>query len=218
MILLLLIALVPVLFVLIVSEMLWRKKVVKGERARKFIHILAGAWMAFWPLYLPFKAVAVLGCVALVILLYSRITTLFHAIYAVKRRTYGDLLFAIAIIVCALAAREPWIFTVSILLLALADGGAAVVGRFYGISNQYVVLGVKNLRKSVAGTLAFIVFAYVSIAVGALIGGSEIVQQNMFVALLILPFGAACIENITPFGLDNLVTPLFATLLLNTLL
>lgn len=218
MILSLFIALFPVCVVLIISELLWRKKVVKGERARKFIHILAGAWMAFWPLYLPFKAVAFLGCVALVILLYSRMTTLFHAIYAVKRRTYGDLLFAAAIIVCALVAKEPWVFTVSILLLALADGGAAVVGRFYGISNQYIVFGVKNLRKSIAGTLAFIVFAYVSILAGILIGGSETIQQNIFITLLILPFGAACIENTTPFGLDNLFTPLFATLLLNTLL
>jgi dolichol kinase len=213
-----LLALAPVGIVLLVSEFLWRKKIVKGERARKFIHILAGAWMAFWPQYLSFRAIVILGCFAIVLLIISRLTHLFHAIYAVKRRTYGDVLFAVAIVLCALAGQEQWVFSVSILFMALADGGAAVVGRFWGISNQYFVFGSTSLRKSVAGTLAFIVFAYASIAIGWLLGGEEVIRSNVVVIFLLLPFGAAMIENTTPFGLDNLFTPLYATLLLNTLL
>ncbi len=211
-------ALAPVGIILLLSEFLWRKKIVKGERARKFIHILAGAWMAFWPQYLSFRAIVILGSFAIVLLIISRITHLFHAIYAVKRRTYGDILFAVAIVLCGLAGQEQWVFTVSILLMALADGGAAVVGRFWGIHNQYFVFGLTSLRKSVAGTLAFIIFAYASIALGWFLGGEEVIRANPLVVLLVLPLGAAVIENTTPFGLDNLFTPLFATLLLNTLL
>jgi len=214
----LLLALAPVGIILLLSEILWRKKIVKGERARKFIHILAGAWIAFWPEYLSFRTIALLGIAAIVLLIISRLTHLFHAIYAVKRRTYGELLFAVAIVLCALAGQEQWVFSVSILLMALADGGAAVAGRFWGIKNQYFVFGLSSLRKSVAGTCAFIVFAYVSIAIGWFLGGSEVIRENMIVVLLLLPIGAAAIENVTPFGLDNLFTPLFATLLLNSLL
>lgn len=211
------IAIIPVGVILLLSEYLWRKRVVKGERARKFIHILAGVWMAFWPFYLPFDGIFVLGCVAFTMLVYSRVTRLFHAIYAVKRRTYGDILFALAIVACAYWAQADWIFTVSILLLALADGGAAVVGRFWGLSNQYYVFGSKSLRKSVAGTIAFILLAYVSLVIGWLMGGAIVMQESLFVSLLVLPLLATFMENTMPYGLDNIATPLTATVLLNTL-
>jgi dolichol kinase len=211
-------ALIPVGIILILSELLWQKKIIIGERARKFIHILAGTWMAFWPLYLPFDGIFILGCIALTLLVYSRITKLFHAIYSVKRKTYGDIFFAIGILVCAYLGQESWIFTTSILLLALADGGAAVVGRYYGLKNQYLVFGNENLRKSVAGTIAFLIFSYTSIAIGWLLGGGDVIADNIIAILLILPVGSAILENTMPYGLDNLTTPLFATLLLNSLL
>ena len=211
-------ALIPVGIILILSELLWQKKIIIGERARKFIHILAGTWMAFWPLYLPFDGTFILGCIALTLLVYSRITKLFHAIYSVKRKTYGDIFFAIGILVCAYLGQESWIFTTSILLLALADGGAAVVGRYYGLENQYLVFGNENLRKSVAGTIAFLIFSYTSIAIGWLLGGGDVIADNIIAILLILPVGSAILENTMPYGLDNLTTPLFATLLLNSLL
>ncbi len=210
-------ALIPVGIILLLSEYLWRKKIIKGERARKFIHILAGIWISFWPFYLPFDGIFILGCVSLTLLLYSRSNHVFQAIYAVKRRTYGEILYAVTIIICSYIGAEPWVFTVSLLLLALADGGAAVVGRFAGINNQYLLFGRKSLRKSVAGTLAFLVLAYVSIGIGWLVGGGNTMQDNLVVSLLILPFAATILENISPYGLDNLLTPLFATLLLNSL-
>lgn len=214
----LVLALAPVGIVLILSEYLWRKKIIKGEKARKFIHILAGCWMAFWPLYLPFDGIFVLGCVALTLLIYSRITRLFHAIYAVDRKTYGDLLFAVAIIVTAYFAKADWVFTVSILFLALADGGAALFGKSWGINNQYFVFGRNALKKSVIGTISFIVLAYISIAAGWLMGGSEFMKDSIIIAFILLPILATLFENIMPYGFDNLVTPLVATYLLNSLI
>lgn len=211
-------ALAPIVIILLTSEYLWRKKIVKGERARKYIHILAGIWMAFWPFYIPFDGIFILGCMALVFLLYSRFAHVFGAIYAVKRRTYGEIFYAVAIIICSYYGQEPWIFTTSILLLALADGGAAVVGRLWGINNQYFVFGRNSLRKSVIGTLAFIVFAYVSIFVGWLVGGNYVLNEYLFVALVVLPMGVTILENVSPYGIDNLVTPVLATLLLNSLI
>jgi phytol kinase len=217
MILKLLVALLPVLIVLLISEYLWRHKTIKGEIARKFIHILAGMWMAFWPLYIPFDGIFILGCVALVLLIYSRVTRLFHAIYAVKRRTYGDIFYALALILCAYFGTEPWIFTVSILLLALADGGAAVVGKLWGSTNQYYMFGSRHLRKSVVGTITFIGLTYVSLGIAWCIGGSETMQMHMVAVFIILPIIATIAENSMPFGLDNVATPLVATLVLNSL-
>lgn len=208
-------ATVPVAIVLVMSEYLWRRKLVAGERGRKFIHILSGIWMAFWPFYIPFDGIFMLGCAALTLLIYSRFTKLFHAIYAVKRKTYGELFFALAIIVCAYIGREPWIFTTSILLLALADGGAAVVGRFWGLTNQYLVFGNKDLLKSKSGTAAYLVLAYISVVVGIVLGGSHVFNEHAVIFIL-LPVGMTLLENISPYGLDNIVTPLLATIILNS--
>jgi dolichol kinase len=213
-----LLAVLPIGIVLLLSEYLWRKKLIKGERARKFIHILAGIWMAFWPFYLPFDGIFILGCVALTFLLYSRYTQLFGAIYAVKRRTYGELFYALTLIICSYYGQEPWIFTVSLLLLALADGGAAVIGKNLGTNNEYKVFGKNNLKKSMAGTIAFVFFAYITIFVGALVGGDEVIFSNIVMTLLVLPIVATILENISPYGSDNLFTPVFATVLLNSLL
>jgi dolichol kinase len=212
------IALTPVGVVLLLSEVLWRKKIIKGERARKFIHVLAGVWIAFWPIYIPFDGIFVLGSVMLAMSLYSRATKLFHAIYAVKRKTYGDILYSVAILCCAYVGREPWIFTISILLLAVADGGAAIAGRLWGMRNQYRVMGFFCLQKSVLGTLTFFVLSLVCVAVGWTSGGGDVIGDNLLVAFIILPISSTVLENIVPYGFDNFVTPLSATLLLNSLL
>lgn len=214
----LLIALLPVALILITSEILWRKKILQGERARKFIHILAGVYIAFWPFYIPFDGIFVLGCIALTLVIYSRYTQLFHAIYSIKRKTYGDILYAVAIVFCSYFGQEPWVFTVSILILALADGGAAVVGKSLGNNNEYQVFGLNSLNKSIAGTLTFIVFTYVCLLVGYALGGSIVINENLFVILFTVPVVSAILENTMPYGFDNLATPVFVTLLLNSLL
>lgn len=214
----LIIAIGPVGIILYSSEILWRKKIIKGERARKYIHILTGVWMAFWPFYIPFDGIFVLSAMALVLALYSRYTRLFHAIYAVKRKTYGDILYAVALLICAYLGREPWIFTVSILLLAVADGGAAVVGRLWGKSSEYHTFKLPYLRKSILGTIAFAALAVACVGVGWFVGGDDSLRQNLIAGFLILPIIATILENIVPFGFDNVVTPVVATLILNSLL
>lgn len=214
----LLLATVPIGIVLLMSEYMWRKEIIKGERARKFIHILAGIWVAFWPFYLPFDGIFILGCMALVFLVYSRYSHVFGAIYAVKRRTYGEIFYALAIIICSYYGQEAWIFTVSILLMALADGGAAVIGRQWGLSNQYHVFGKKILTKSVAGTSTYLLLAYAAIVIGWLVGGSMVMGDNLVLVFLVLPITSTVLENVSPYGLDNLLTPVFATIILNSLL
>lgn len=212
------IAIIPVFAVLLSSELLWRRKIISGERGRKFIHILAGVWIAFWPLYLPLDGITLLGISALTLLVYSRITQLFHAIYEVKRRTYGDILFAVALIACSLFARAPWIFTISILFMAVSDGGAAVIGRYWGRRSEYLVFGNRNLRKSILGTLGYVILSYGVLFAGALLLESNLLLEFSIVAWIVLPIGATIIENITPYGIDNLAVPIYATLLLNSLL
>jgi len=214
----LLLALVPVGVILILSEILWYKKIIKNEVSRKFIHVLAGVWIAFWPYYLPFGGIFILSWMALALLVYSRFAKLLHAMYSIQRKTYGGIFYALAIILVAYFGRQAWIFTISILLVALADSVAALVGTRYGKTNSYKVFSLSYLKKSLYGTTAFILMTYVVIIIGVLAGGSDIIFANKMVVFLLLPVGATLLENTMPFGLDNLIIPLYATLLLNILI
>jgi len=213
-----LLATVPVGIILVLSEYLWRKKIIRGEKARKFIHILSGAYIAFWPLYLPLDGIFVLGCVALTFLIYSRFSPIFHAVYGVKRKTYGELFFAASIVLCALIATEPWIFTTAILFLSIADGGAAVAGKLWGKKNSYKVWNMSALQKSATGTVAYFALSYFCIGVGWFVGGSEVMRQFPIIVFLLIPISTTALENTSPYGLDNLVTPLYVTLVLSSFL
>jgi dolichol kinase len=210
----LLLAVIPVGIILLASEYLWRKKIIRGEKARKFIHILAGVYIAFWPLYLPMDGIFILGCIALTFLVYSRFSPIFHAVYGVRRKTYGELFFALAIIICSVVATETWIFTTSILFLSIADGGAAVAGKLWGNNNSYKVWNMSALQKSRAGTTAYFLLSYVCLGIGWFMGGSEVMQQYSLIIFLLMPISTTLLENISPYGLDNFFTPLYVTLVL----
>ena len=207
-------ALLPLGIILLVSELLWRGKIISGERGRKFVHILSGVYMAFWPLFLPLDGIAILGLMAFVFLTYSRISPIFHAMHVTDRKTYGELFFALAITVCAIFARQPWIYTTAVLFLAIADGGAALAGKLWGKSNTYFVFGFKNLKKSIAGTLAYVMLAYLCLLVGLQYSDGQQIPNYIY----LLPFIAACVENISPYGSDDFVAPLVVVFVLNSVI
>jgi dolichol kinase len=213
----LLLALGPVGIVLVLSEILWRQKKLFGERARKFVHILAGVWIAFWPQYIPLDGILILGCMMLAFILVTRHQKPFHAMYDIKRKSYGDIYYACALIVSAYLSQASWIFTTAILFLALADGGAALAGKAWGKTTQYFVFSKKYLRKSVVGTLAYFCLAIISVIVGIRIGSVSLSDTQIVMYLFVLPALMAAVENISPFGLDNVLTPLLVVLALNAL-
>lgn len=211
-------ALFPVLVVLFVSEFLWRKKLLRGEFARKFVHVLAGIHVAFWPFYISFDAISLIGIATFIAMLYSKHTKLFHAVHDVRRITAGELLYPLSISLVAFLGQESWVFTVSVLFMVLADGMAAVVGRMFGKNNSYKVFDSPHLHKSMIGTFSYLMFAAYTMLLGIFIGGEAVINQNILLCVVILPIAGAVLENISPFGLDNITTPLLVTLVLNSLL
>jgi hypothetical protein len=84
--------------ILLVSEYLWRKKVLRGEYGRKFVHILSGCFMAFWPYYLPSRTIALLAIAALATIVAAKYTRLFSAIHDIKRITMGEYFYPLGIL------------------------------------------------------------------------------------------------------------------------
>ncbi len=201
-----------VFIILLVSEVLWKLGRLKGELARKFIHIFVGVFVAFWPFYMEFKWIRLISLAFLGVIYISRELKLFHAIEDVKRKTWGDMFFAIGIGLCAVLAPTPWIFTAAILHLSLADGLAAIVGERFGAQNRYKIFGQV---KSVAGTLSYWL---ISLGIMTFTVGAGLIGFNQMVWLLILglPVSAALLENVSPRGTDNIIVPLFVTITLSS--
>ncbi len=194
-------AIAPVFVLLLLSEILWRRKVLRGETSRKILHILIGGYIAFWPQFLSFREIQYVSIALFLVVLLSHRLHLFHAINDVKRKTWGDLLYAVGIGLTATLTHSSWVFAVAILHLSVADGLAGLIGSRYGKSTQYKVLGN---NKSLIGTGTFIVASFIILAIFS----QSCPMTTAPILIAVLPFVAALIENIGVRGTDNVLIPL----------
>ncbi len=196
---------------LVIGEALWRAKILKAELGRKFIHITVGTFVAFWPFYMSFRQIQLIAVAFFVVVTASRSLNIFKSIHAIDRKTWGDVLFAIGILLASSITSSKWIFLAAILHLSLADGLAAVIGSNYGKKHQYKVLG---FTKSVVGTATFWLVSLLILITVITLGGANYYIVT-FTAILLLPLTATAIENIAVYGLDNLFVPLLIVVVLS---
>ncbi len=205
----LILSILAIFILLCISELGWRKHWFDNEVGRKFVHILAGTFIAFWPYFLSWNEIRFVSVAFLVVVVVSSQLKLFHAINSVQRPTFGDIFFAIIVGLLTFITHDKAVYAAALLQMSLADGFAAIIGTRYGRDNKYHLLGH---NKSVAGTSAFVV-----ISLAILIGFSTL-STGLSAAILVFGvLGAAFLENIAPFGLDNLFVPLFVGVLLANL-
>jgi len=190
------------------AELLWRAKLLRGEAARKFIHILAGCAVATMPFWLDYGWIVIFALGAIVLSLFNHYHRFFKAGLNVKRRSYGDTLFAIGILICALVQPNDWVFLTAILFVALGDGLAALVGTSLG---HYHGVFYKILRheKSAIGTATFVLVTFLVTAAAVYYSGLFTANVNAALAMVALPVAGAMLENVGIYGLDNLLLPVF---------
>jgi dolichol kinase len=200
-------AVVVVFAVLICAEYMSRFKGVHSELTRKFVHILVGIFVAFWPFFLSWGQIQFLSIAFLVVVGVSVKFHIFRSIHAVERNTMGEVLFAVVIGILAMIVTNKWVFAAAMLHLSLADGLAAIIGLGWGDHNKYKVLGH---TKSIAGSLTFF---FVSVLI--MIWYTYFSHTPATAGLVIgLPVVATAVENIAIRGTDNLAIPLLIGLAL----
>jgi phytol kinase len=204
-----LLVVLAVFLLLILTEFLWRISNVHPEYARKFVHIVVGSFVAFWPLFLNQTEILGLSIAFVLTVIAAHQFNLFPAIRSVNRSTWGEVFFALAVGMLAYVAHSGWIYLVALLHMSLADGLAATTGIMWGRSSQYKVFGH---TKSVVGTATFVI-------VSMMIFASFSLFTHHAFSLWFIPIGlaAAIIENVAVRGLDNLFVPLLVAVALNLL-
>jgi len=193
-----------------------------NETFRKIIHVFHGVTIAALAFIVPLDfliGVEVFFLVSMVIgrYLYEHFNkvewVLYLArLYKVGRISYGEYLYPISAIILILLTNNKWVFAASILTLGLADAAAALVGKRYGKSTSYTVLGQK---KSLVGSAAFYMVALVVV-----LGFTQFAEPAVSVSILTVLWVTLVItfsENIGVYGTDNLLIPLTAAYLLSAL-
>lgn len=204
--------LVGVFVLLVIDDILARAKILKAEYRRKFVHITVGTFVASWPWIISWRSIQIIGILMFAIVAFNQYRPIFKFNRGLKRETYGDYFFALAIVVCALLTSTKVFFAMAILNLALADGLAALAGSSSGKRWKYKVF---NQTKTVIGSMAFWFTSLIILGGGTLFAHELISFNHYVILLLLLPPALTLVENAAVYGLDNLAVPVIVLLALH---
>jgi phytol kinase len=195
------------------AEWLYHYKNLHVEITRKMVHIGSGLLALFLPVYFQNQWWVLLMCgLFQLILVLSMNHNYLKSINAVKRKTYGSIVYPMVIYVVYMAwyysgGRQDQIvqsyayFYLPVLIMALCDPLATLVG------TTYPFIKFKKLNKSVGGMLAFWALAFLLscfiLLYSHLFNGKELTWVAIFIATV-----ASITEVYSKKGLDNLFIPI----------
>ncbi|WP_176011820.1 diacylglycerol/polyprenol kinase family protein [Victivallis sp. Marseille-Q1083] len=210
------IGLVGVLFLslFLLGELLRKIWHLDGELTRKFVHFGGCAVAMLFPLLLSSQwSVFLLGIVFSLLIYLSARRGKLQSIHGVERKTLGGIYHPIAIYLCFLICsllNKMVFYEIAIMVLALSDSMAALVGKSYG---QRIYRVERDSRKSLEGSIIFFLLTFLVVHLSLLLltgmGRLESVLTALLIAILVTLF-----EAISLGGADNLFVPLGTVFLL----
>jgi dolichol kinase len=192
--------------VVLVSEIIGRKKLASQELTRKLPHIALALFFAVQPFYISFQGITYLAILCLLgFLMVDKLGWFIHA-RTVKRKTYGEIFFSLGAVAASLITHDKWIFAAAMLNLGLADSAAALVG----IKKGKHSFKIFSQKKSLEGSLTFTFVSALIAAWVVLIVPAGF--RDSWPIIIWLPILAASSEALLPYGADNLVIPVLIAL------
>ncbi len=172
------------------------------EIPRKLAHVGAGGIACCAPLLVTthWAMLFLTGSFAL-LLLTTRRLGLLGSLH--RRAGAGDLVYPAGIYAAfVIAAGDALLFQLSVLVLALADPAAALVGQRFG-RLRYRIAGV---TRSLEGSLGFAATAF-GITALALVASGRLGAPAALLCATAVAVVVASLEAASPPGLDNLAVP-----------
>lgn len=205
---------------LVLGEAVRRKCGMSSEFSRKFVHVSVGVLASFTPsLFTVPLLPVVLALLFIGLNSLALAKGLLPGIHAIDRRSFGTIYFPIAflLLVVIFWYREPLIISLSLLVLAFADAGAAVVGE--GLRNP-TYYHLTSDRKSIEGSVAMAIISFAIVLAGLLL---SIELKHLPLEYVVACAGVAAVlatacEAISSRGLDNLTIPLSTSFALSLFL
>ena len=196
-----------------IAEVLYRRFNFKAEVTRKIVHIGTGLLSLLFPALLDSVGVVGFLCGSfLLILIGSMRFKLLPSINNVDRKTYGSLLYPVTVFSCFVLYEKYGqlsFYYIPILILALCDPIAALVGKRKPLG-QYTIFGHP---KTMSGSSAFFVAAFVLAFLLLHFTDHLGVSEALWIAFC-SAFVTTIAEGLSHNGFDNLTIPAASILIL----
>ena len=196
-----------IVVLMVISSILYKKKVLGIEGSRKFIHIGVSNWWIF--VVLMFDSLWVAMILPIVFIIFNTYSYKKHFIVSMERKdnqSLGTIYYPIALLILVVLSYtiiNPILAAIGVFILGYGDGLASLFGIKYGIRKVYK-------HKTWIGSITMFIISYMIAFIFLLVLTS--IQQSLIYAFIIAIF-ATLIELYAPKGLDNLTVPLGVTLI-----
>ncbi|MDZ7262585.1 MAG: hypothetical protein ONB05_10830, partial [candidate division KSB1 bacterium] len=192
------------------------------EATRKMVHIITGLLVSTTPFI--FQSKTPLIVISLIFIVFNFLAVQFglmKGMHGTERRTYGTVFYPIAFLLLVILCWDHYklVLIVSMLIMALADALAAMVGETVAHPHEYVLAGEKkSLEGSTTMLLASAIITFLYLVFGGRFYGCELsLAEALWMAVLVGIIAAAC-EAVSFQGSDNLSVPLGSAFILHFLL
>lgn len=197
----------------VIAEFLRARRAVKVEYTRKLVHIGSGLLSLLFPIMIEsiWAVFALCGSFAAILLISDK-RGMLRSIHGIERKSHGSILYPAAVFGAfvffatnhhADGSRHLIDFYLPVLILAICDPIAALVGGRWPIGRYRVGDGFK----SISGSVVFLVSAFI-VCYGLLVwDATSAAGTNQIVAALLLALLGTGAEAASPTGLDNLSIP-----------
>ena len=198
--------------VIALAEWVTRKQWLAPEPARKSIHVTGGLGCVLFPFLVEsWVSVLVLALLLALVLHLGEHSGKLRALASVDRKSYGSLLFPLAILFLFVMGQERlWLYVSALLVLVLADTAAALAGTRFGV-NRFATS--KGQMKSLEGTAMFGVVGFLCVYL-SLLFLSDIPHVTCILTALLMAILLAGLEAVSIGGTDNLFVPIGTCFLL----
>ena len=197
-----------IIIILLIAFLCKRYFPKKEELSRKIIHIGTGPVILLaWLFDIPKNIAFITAFVITIALGVNYQYRLLPAIEDIERKSFGTIAYGISITLLLLLfwPRHASSISVGVLSMAFGDGLAGLIGR----SIQSPTWSILGQTKSIAGTLTM--GAVVGITTGAITSINNIAIQPL--EIVTISIIATFLEQISPFGMDNITVPIGVTCL-----
>lgn len=207
---------------ILISELIRKRFNGKPEITRKIVHVTTGLFILITPFVFdsshPILAIALI----FIPLNYTAVKIeLFKSMHATERKSYGTIYYPISFFILTLLLWDNYkvILITSILILALADAMAAIVGTNVRQPRRYTFGGE---QKSIEGSVTMFITSFVIVVTClnllSFIDSIDVsFAYSLWIAFITAVIASTC-ESVSYKGSDNLTVPLGAAFTMHFML